>query len=170
MTHHLPMPPYEEISKLIEYDPDKGEFRWLVGLEGRKRNAGDVAGNPSEHGYRIIYVAEFKRSFRAARLAWYLQTGEDPGVDEIDHLDRNKLNDKFKNLEPKTRSANAVNTRTSTRCKSGIRGVWQKSDGKWGAKISREGVHRTLGQAFDSKEKAARAYDEAALAHERGEW
>lgn len=168
MTYHKPLPGYEELAEIIEYDPDEGLFFWR-----RNRGrcvAGEGAGRITVFSYRVIYVAEFDRSFRAARIAWRLQTGEDPGPLEIDHLDRNPSNDRFVNLEPKTRSANEVNTRVNSRSKSGIRGIWQRDNGKWGAKISREKVHRTLGQAFETREAAALAYQEAAAAHARGDW
>lgn len=78
---------------------------------------------------------------------------------EVDHLDRDRLNNRLSNLRLCSRSENATNYRG--RGASGYRGVFQTSAGKWQAQIAKGGKRLTLG-TFDNKEEAAAAYDEAA--------
>jgi hypothetical protein len=76
---------------------------------------------------------------------------------EIDHSDRNKLNNLAENLSVVTRSINMINTKTSTRNTSGVRGVsWASRDKKWLARINVNKNTIFLG-LYSNKEDAIRA-------------
>jgi hypothetical protein len=85
-----------------------------------------------------------------------------PAEVEVDHIDRDGLNNRRCNLRNATRSENLANTPRRSNNRSGYKGVcWVARDGKWVAQIMEGGKHRRIG-LFVSAEDAARAYDAAA--------
>lgn len=62
-------------------------------------------------------------------------TGHDP-KGEIDHKDRNKLNNRMSNLREATRTQNVCNVGIRSDCTSGVIGVsWYKYTGRWKVQI-----------------------------------
>lgn len=79
----------------------------------------------------------------------------------VDHIDRDKLNNRKSNLRVCTRQENAFNS-APRRGTSKFKGVyWNKKIGKWHSIIFYNGKRKSLGY-FESEEDAARAYDNAA--------
>jgi hypothetical protein len=89
-----------------------------------------------------------------------------PAGVEIDHKDRNGLNNQRGNLRICLHHQNMSNTFRPTLNRSGFKGVsWKKRNRKWCAQIAVKRVVKHIG-LFDSKEDAARAYDtQAELLH-----
>jgi len=82
---------------------------------------------------------------------------------DIDHEDRNPLNNQRDNLRSATRSQNKANGKIPKNNTSGYKGVsWDKATQKWYAKITVNKKQINLGR-FINKEDAARAYDRAAI-------
>jgi len=82
---------------------------------------------------------------------------------EIDHWDRDKLNNRWENLRAVTRAQNGRNLRLRVDSTSGVKGVSREKDsGKWHAKIWMDGKQHHLGSYF-TVEEAAAAYKEASL-------
>lgn len=80
---------------------------------------------------------------------------------EVDHIDRNTLNNRRENLRVCTNSENQRNRTIQKNNTSGAKGVNQcKSSGKWVARIMIFGKSIYLGQ-FDELEDADTAYREA---------
>lgn len=77
----------------------------------------------------------------------------------VNHKDRNGLNNQKSNLRYATVAQNVTNSSSFSKGVSRFRGV-RFCGRKWQARIGKEG--KSLGY-FVSKEKAARAYDEAAI-------
>ena len=77
---------------------------------------------------------------------------------EIDHKDRNGLNNQMDNLRIATSSQNSINFPRIN--KTGYRGV-AKNHNRWMAMIKTNHLNIYLG-TFDSAQEAAKAYDEAA--------
>lgn len=87
-----------------------------------------------------------------------LETKIDAGI-EIDHINRNPLDNRCSNLRPLTHAENMLNTPVFKSNTSGYRGVdFQR---RWRARIAIGGSRRFIG-FFDTAEDAARAYDAAA--------
>jgi len=80
---------------------------------------------------------------------------------KVDHKDRNGLNNTRENLRVCTNSQNCKNRVKSKSNTTGYKGVGACGNGKFKATIGNDSKLIHLG-IFDTKEDAARAYDEAA--------
>lgn len=86
-----------------------------------------------------------------------------PAGVEIDHKDRNGLNNQRRNLRICTHAQNCANRFFKTANKSGFKGVsWKKANKKWCAQIKTKRTVTYLGLFKDPK-IAAKAYDYAAI-------
>jgi hypothetical protein len=147
----------------LSYDPYTGIFTWKIDRPGRwKIKAGDRAGSSlvdnSGKTYRRIcfnhvYVKEH-------RLAFLFMEGEMPPDDvEVDHDDGNGENNKWDNIRKVSRKDNAKNLRKCSRNTSGVPGVsWDKTNGKWSARIGKIFVGR-----FTNFDDAVKARKEAEI-------
>lgn len=80
---------------------------------------------------------------------------------EVDHINRNKLDNRRDNLRPATSASNKWNKQNQRSNKHGYQGVFAASrSARFIARISTNGVVRHLG-TFDTPEDAARAYESA---------
>ena len=144
------------LRELLRYDPLTGEFFWLVD-RGRSR-AGERAGSTSVYGYTVIAIAGAKH--QAGRLAFLWMTGFWP-KGEADHWDRDRGNNRWKNLRDLTKRQNAQNKAQTKPNKHGLAGVRrQKRSRGYGSEIKDEGVPIHLG-TFPTKEIAHSVYLEA---------
>lgn len=133
-----------------DYDPASGEFRRRTAWG--KQKIGDIAGCISPQGYR--YLTFKGRATPAHRLAWLWVYGEWPLAD-VDHINRNRLDNRIENLRSTTRSINCHNT--AARSATGIKGVTASSKGKrWDARIMVNRKQMYLGN-YATKEEAAAA-------------
>lgn len=145
-----------ELRELLHYDPATGLFRWRV---DRNQNvkAGDIAGTTEATNYVRIYVKG--RFYKAHRLAWFYMTGEWPS-DQIDHRDRDRANNRWKNLREATYPQNAANAPARSNSRTGFKGVHPHGD-KFEAQIRINGEKVYLG-IFDTAKEAAAIYALAA--------
>lgn len=80
---------------------------------------------------------------------------------EIDHINRNKTDNRIANLRSVSRSVNQQNNGLRADNKSGFVGVhWLSTKSRWRAVITLNGKKHLLG-SFASKEAAAEAYAKA---------
>jgi len=150
----------ERLRAAVHYDPVTGVFVWK---ESRARGAriGGSAGIAS-NGIGYARVGLDGRRYLAHRLAWFYVHGEWPEND-IDHINRRRLDNRMLNLRQATRSENLQNKALSEKNTSGRKGVyWHKRAGKWLAQIKADGKHHYLG-LFSDIELAARAYQLASV-------
>lgn len=103
------------------------------------------------HGYKKIHFLGV--DIELHRLIWFYQTGEWPNV--IDHINGDKLDNRWENLRNVTQFENCRNVRRRKDNISGTTGVhWSKRRNKWIAKIQNEdGKTISLG-SFSSKKEA----------------
>lgn len=154
---------HERLLSLVYYDPDSGQFTWLVRRRshGRVLEPGDpVTGCIDRHGYRIIGLDQ--RRYQASRLVWFYVHKEWP-IGEVDHQDRDILNNRISNLRDAglNRGLQRANQKVRKDSKSGLKGVQYKATGygrkRWRARVAQ----KTIGM-FATKEEAKAAYDKAA--------
>ena len=142
------MPTQKQLKQILKYDPKTGEFIWKVNRSSNAR-AGSVAGTLN-NGYIQIMISG--KIYYAHHLVWLYVYGYLP-EHEIDHIDRNKSNNKINNLRHATRQCNARNIGLQCNNTSGIKGVyWHKQSDKWHAKIKVNNKLRHLGLFTDFTE------------------
>ena len=99
MVKAKPLPPVELLRELFSYDPETGAVtRNKTGAQVGYRNVGD--------GY--LRFSLNRSVMKVHRLAWKLQTGEEP-PQEIDHVNQDKTDNRWCNLraaEPRENQAN----------------------------------------------------------------
>lgn len=122
----------ERLRQALHYDPNTGVFTWCVERRGPKtknRIAGSIAGSK----YRIISIDGER--FPASHLAWMYMTGQWPdGL--IDHINQNKIDDRWCNLREADHSTNRANTGLRSSNTSGIKGVhFDRRFRKWAMQI-----------------------------------
>ena len=120
MANHKPMPPHDELSRDLSYDPFTGAGTWLT-FRASNAQKGAFAGCLKRNGY--VYISYKLKLYKAHRLFWFLQTGHDPCGLTIDHIDGNKSNNKFLNLRLATQSQQICNTTRRCDNSSGHKGV-----------------------------------------------
>jgi hypothetical protein len=82
---------------------------------------------------------------------------------QVDHINRNSLDNRRSNLRLATRQENLQNRSLRADNTSKLIGVyWDKSRNKWHAQIQHNGIAKNLGR-FEDKNEAIRARDEAVL-------
>ena len=102
-----------------------------------------------------------RRTYRTCRLAWLYQTGEWP-ENQIDHINRDRDDDRWANLRPATNAENGRNAGLSARNTSGVKGVcWHRRKEKWQASIRVDRRLVSLGYFL--------AIDEAAVVRKKAE-
>jgi hypothetical protein len=94
------------LRELLHYDLKTGVFTWI---KRRPRiHVGMIAGCTMKKGYRRIVVNN--SGYQAHRLAWLYMTGKWP-LDEIDHFDCDKANNRFANLREIPKNCQQQNQR-----------------------------------------------------------
>ena len=108
----------------------------------------------------IQICIDYKRYY-AHRLAWFYHYGTWP-PDQIDHIDRNGLNNKIDNLRLASNRENMCNIR-KTNVPNGLpKGVFRLPSGNFAAKISLPSKQLYLG-SFTTAQEAGEAYEQATI-------
>jgi hypothetical protein len=87
----------EYLVDLVRYNPETGNFFSLYSWEDKREFL--------KGGYLCVQVGQ--RRYRSHRLAWFLTYGYWPKL--IDHIDRNKINNRLSNLREATLAENSRN-------------------------------------------------------------
>ncbi len=125
------------LRSLVHYDPETGVFTSLV--KKPFVAVGQSLGSINGRGYTQFNLAG--KSYRASSLAWFYAYGEWPNG-MIDHKDRDRTNNRIKNLRLASESENGANCSLSKANTSGHKGVmWYKRHSKW---VSQIRVNRKL--------------------------
>lgn len=110
-------------------------------------------------GYAVTYP---RINGRQKTLPMHRLVMGEPKAMQVDHINRNKLDNRKSNLRLCTHAQNMVNVGLTKANKSGYKGVrWNERLRKWQASIRTCGKPRHLG-LFDSREAAALSYNIAA--------
>jgi HNH endonuclease/AP2 domain len=141
-----------EARSKLSYDPESGLLHWRHPKKGLA--AGSTAGSVTARGY--VRICLNKNRYSAHRLAWLIVHGDLP-KGELDHINGIRSDNRLINLRPATRQQNGMNMKNSGRNKTGYKGVYRRSSGKWAAQIMVGGKTKTLG-AFQTPQDAHKAY------------
>ena len=141
-THH-------RLRELFIYD--NGKLLRRVGVKGY--SAGGAIGTLNEKGY-LVALVDGKR-YRVHHLVWMYHHGY--FVEELDHVNRQRDDNRIENLRPCNHSQNLGNSRARVHKYKGV--TFCKNTGKWRAQLNGH-----IGR-FETIEEAALAYNDAALDH-----
>jgi len=139
-----------ELKRLFRYDEETGLFY-------RRMRSGvyRLAGGERKNSYWRIAVKN--KRYYAHRLAWFYVYGYWP--DQIDHKDRNKINNAISNLREATFTQNNANRIVTGMV--GLKGVSKRTENCYSARITVNGKVIRLGH-FKTPKEAHAAYVKAA--------
>lgn len=147
----------ERLKSLLHYDPETGVFTWRVSARNSVK-VGSVAGCLDTHGYVVIRID--RKSYKAHRLAWLYLHGNLPPK-QLDHINRDRSDNRLCNLRLATSAENNQNRSLSTKNTSGHIGLcWKKQTQKWHAhicinrKITHLGYFTDLTEAIAARKAA----------------
>ena len=155
----------DDMRRILSYDPESGLLRWKRNDAYNKtwntKYEGTLALNFKQpDGYMVGSINKIKAY--SHRIAWAIYYGEWPDG-EIDHINRNRCDNRIENLRVATRSQNTSNKTKKDGTYSRLKGVtWHSRGKRWMAQIMKDRVKIYLG-SFDTEEAAHEAYKEASL-------
>ncbi|MBX3452786.1 MAG: HNH endonuclease [Planctomycetaceae bacterium] len=136
----------DEVHSLFELQD--GKLFWRV--KHKRVSPGDLAGAPQSNGYWRIGING--RSYKRSRLIWLYVHGVDSYPRFIDHINRDRSDDRIENLRLVTHGENQQNRSWGiSRC----RYVYREGN-RWRARVSTDHGRRSLGR-FNSEEEAIAA-------------
>lgn len=161
------LPGAAELRQLLDYNPTTGLLYWKE-RDGsapswwNARYAGTLAGRARPGLYIVVKV--LGGTYLAHRLIWKIRTGEDP--QEIDHINRDKQDNRWVNLRNVDHSANMRNRGLLKSNTSGHRHIsWSQSLGRWVVQFRVPGkgqrqvaYAKTIGEAVEARDRAYVAY------------
>ena len=164
MSEHIVSRPElsaEKLRELLHYEPETGIFTWKVRAANNVK-VGDVAG--SQNGWGYLQIRVLSRAYKAHRLAWLYMHSNWP-KDQLDHINRNKADNRVANLRDVSHKQNMQNKSKSSNNTSGHPGVsWNKQNSKWRAYIAhnRKQIHlgyfSILEDAISARKAAEKLY------------
>ncbi len=156
------MPSKDELNRELKYDPLTGELYWRVPRRNRVMGirAGGVKGR-----YRYITIDGV--NYLEHRVIWTMVHGGIPSDKEIDHIDRDRYNNRLENLRLVTRRENISNSGVAGSNCSQYPGVTKsKSPGKWVAGLHINSNRVNIG-TYTTEEEAYNAYCQAVIEYNK---
>ena len=139
----------EHLKELLHYDPETGVFKWKDTF-GWRAKQGTIAGGINGSGY--IYIRLKRKKYRAHRLAWLYTYGKFP-EDQIDHINKDKTDNRLVNLRAVSNKENGKNKFIPTNNTSGHIGVvWDTKNNRW--KVQVRGGSKAYHGSFECKSDA----------------
>lgn len=153
-------PTLKQVRKSFAYRDLSCGLQWRGGQRDGKR-----AGSVKPSGYRQVSMTVRGKEVKIYEhvLVWFYHKGRWP-TKHLDHINRDPQDNSIENLREVTRSVNTFNSKIPSNNKSGIKGVAKTPNGKWIARIGKDGRTYRLGTYDDIHEAAgARVVAEAVL-------
>lgn len=98
------LPPTEVLWELLEFAPLTGEMFWRIPKQGRSQHR---PVGTKDNGYRKVVID--RQPCLLHRVIWKWVKGVDPSELVIDHIDRNRSNNRIHNLRVTDAQGNGVN-------------------------------------------------------------
>lgn len=150
-----------ELKRHLHYDPETGIFTRLISNSNIVK-VGSIAGSKNHKGYLQIQINS--KVYGAHRLAWLYVNGEFP-VNQTDHINCIKDDNRIVNLRDANSSQNKLNVGANKNNTSGFKGVaFHKEANKWVAQAWLNGKKHYLG-LFTTPELASVSYQAFATKH-----
>ena len=150
------MPTPDTLRNRLRYDPETGNLYWIPDQCRPEQSegwwVGKQAGYVDRTGYRRLSLSGKK--YLAHRIAWAIHYGSWP-INEIDHINGNKLDNRIVNLRNVSRADNNRNLPRRKSNTSGVTGVRRVKLGKWRAMIKIDGKHHLLGSFVNFEDAVA---------------
>lgn len=148
----------DKLNELLLLDLDTGKLYWRSDRNGGA-HAGNQAGSINSKGY--VTVKADGKTFKAHRIIMAMTNGRWP-VDQVDHINGIKGDNRPCNLREATGAQNRHNIGAYKNNASGVKGVhWNKTLGKWRPVIMVNSKNKHLGY-YDDIELAELVHQEAA--------
>lgn len=156
MTAARPIPfSIEELESIFRLDRENGCLIRMTPPQERNDRENFKA------DYRYVSLGGIQ--YYEHRLIWMMANRQHiPSCMDVDHINRDKLDNRPENLRLATTAQNRANTGKQRNNSTGYKGVFLDK-GKFRAKIKTNGTQCFLG-SYGTAEAAAAAYDSAALA------
>lgn len=149
------LPNKKEILRRFMCNPIEGKLYYKIWVSGLPKDCVGKEAGYSQAGRRIVRISG--KSFYVSRIIWAVARGRISKSMEIDHIDRNRSNDKISNLRIVSRGENLRNKNIYKSNSSGHFGVsFHKRAQRWFAQCVVNGKNYHGGY-FNSKKKAAEA-------------
>jgi hypothetical protein len=137
------------LHQIFSYNPIDGGLYWKI--SNCPISKGTRAGCIQKKGYRQIKV--LGKGYKEHRLVWFYHYGEWP-INQIDHINNDRSDNRVENLREVTNSENAQNKRKITK------GIYRHKSGKWHTRIGLNKKRLSVGY-YDTEEEAIQAYIDA---------
>ncbi len=153
------IPEYEGYYEVSNYGNIRTMNRFIVNSKGIKSYYVSKYRNPSVYDYRIILLSKNGKvkGFKISRLvALLFVSGRNLEKNIVNHIDGNKLNDYFKNLEWCTSSQNSIHSfeKGMSIKKNKVSGIfYEKRRNKWASYLYRNNKNIFIGR-FNTQEEA----------------
>lgn len=148
-----------DLREMFYHDIDRGVLIWKFAPRNQYL-IGRIAGNKNKvTGYIEVMVRG--STYKVHRLIWAHVYGSYPEND-IDHIDRDKTNNRLSNLREATRMQNCYNKPANKTNLLGLRGVSITKHGRYRAVLCADGVRKHLG-VFATPAEASLAYQAASI-------
>lgn len=149
-------PTQERLLELFEYNPNTGSFKRLKDMGRAAKKGMVIFGTKNSKGYLAIRVDGSR--FQTHRLAWIISNGDIQSGLQIDHINRDRSDNRLCNLRLVTHMENGHNQKLRATNTSGYAGVYlHPQSKKWVASIMVNYKRINLG-GFDTPEEASVAY------------
>jgi hypothetical protein len=145
------------VKRTLHYCPDTGKVLWKEKYSKYSScSIGTECGGVDSHGYRRVTLAG--KTVFVHHVVWFLNYNEWPT--QLDHINRNTLDNRIENLRKATKQQNAANSGKRQTTSSKYKGVTlHKQTNKWQVSIGTPRKHIGL---FMTEQEAAYAYAKAA--------